>query len=41
MPFADLYRAQVALLIRILPIVAEQKAFALKGHGHEDDRASR
>jgi predicted nucleotidyltransferase component of viral defense system len=31
MPFADLYRAQLALLIRILPIVAEQKVFALKG----------
>jgi predicted nucleotidyltransferase component of viral defense system len=31
MPFADPYRAQVALLIRILPIVAEQEVFALKG----------
>lgn len=31
MPFADRYRAQVALLIRVLPLVAEQKVFALKG----------
>jgi predicted nucleotidyltransferase component of viral defense system len=31
MPFADRYRAQVALLLRVLPLVAEQKAFALKG----------
>lgn len=31
MPFADLYRRQVALLIRVLPMVAEQECFALKG----------
>lgn len=31
MPFADIYRRQVALLIRLLPIVAEEKCFALKG----------
>jgi len=31
MPFADIYRRQVALLIRLLPLVAEEKCFALKG----------
>src|SRR5256714_15547639 len=31
MPFRDQYRRQVALLIRILPLVAEEKCFALKG----------
>lgn len=31
MPFSDLYRRQVALLIRILPFVAEEENFALKG----------
>lgn len=31
MPFAEVYRQQVALLIRLLPIVAEEKCFALKG----------
>ncbi|HEX4408995.1 MAG TPA: nucleotidyl transferase AbiEii/AbiGii toxin family protein [Xanthobacteraceae bacterium] len=31
MPFNDIYRRQVALLIRVLPIVAEEKCFALKG----------
>jgi predicted nucleotidyltransferase component of viral defense system len=31
MPFADQYRRQVALLIRILPIVAQETCFALKG----------
>jgi predicted nucleotidyltransferase component of viral defense system len=31
MAFAEIYRRQVALLIRILPLVAEEKAFALKG----------
>jgi predicted nucleotidyltransferase component of viral defense system len=31
MPFSETYRAQVALLIRILPLVAEEKEFALKG----------
>ena len=31
MAFAELYRRQVALLIRVLPLVAEEKSFALKG----------
>src|SRR5712692_7134933 len=31
MAFAKLYRRQVALLIRVLPLVAEEKCFALKG----------
>jgi predicted nucleotidyltransferase component of viral defense system len=31
MAFAETYRHQVALLIRILPLVAEEKCFALKG----------
>lgn len=31
MPFNDAYRRQVALLIRVFPIVAEQSCFALKG----------
>ena len=31
MPFADTYRRQVALLIRLLPLVAEEKCLALKG----------
>ncbi len=31
MPFRDLYRRQVALLIRILPFLAEEESFALKG----------
>lgn len=31
MPFAELYRKQVALLIRVLPLVAREKSFALKG----------
>lgn len=31
MPSLDSYRQQVALLIRVLPFVAEEKAFALKG----------
>ena len=31
MAFAEIYRRQVALLIRTLPLVAEEKAFALKG----------
>jgi len=31
MPFADVYRRQVALLIRILPLIAEEESFALKG----------
>jgi predicted nucleotidyltransferase component of viral defense system len=30
-PFSDIYRRQVALLIRLLPIVAKRKDFALKG----------
>lgn len=31
MPFSETYRRQVALLIRVLPIIAEEKCFALKG----------
>ena len=31
MPFGDSYRKQAALLMRVLPIVAEEKDFALKG----------
>src|SRR5690348_15932031 len=31
MAFSENYRRQVALLIRTLPLVAEEKAFALKG----------
>lgn len=31
MPFRELYRRQVALLIRILPLVAEEEELALKG----------
>lgn len=31
MPFSDLYRRQAALLVRILPLVAEETCFALKG----------
>jgi predicted nucleotidyltransferase component of viral defense system len=31
MPFSDQYRAQVSLLVRILPFVAREKCFALKG----------
>jgi predicted nucleotidyltransferase component of viral defense system len=31
MPFSDIYRRQVALLIRILPLVAQEEEFALKG----------
>jgi predicted nucleotidyltransferase component of viral defense system len=31
MPFNEAYRRQVALLVRILPVVAEEKCFALKG----------
>jgi predicted nucleotidyltransferase component of viral defense system len=31
MAFADVYRRQVALLIRILPLIAEEDCFALKG----------
>lgn len=31
MPFNDAYRRQAALLVRILPYVAEQECFALKG----------
>ncbi len=31
MPFADIYRRQVALLVRTLPLVAEEDCFALKG----------
>ncbi len=31
MAYRDLYRRQVALLIRVLPYVAEETVFALKG----------
>jgi hypothetical protein len=31
MTFHDTYRKQAALLVRILPFVAEEKCFALKG----------
>jgi predicted nucleotidyltransferase component of viral defense system len=31
MPFADIYRRQVALLIRLVPLIAEENCFALKG----------
>jgi predicted nucleotidyltransferase component of viral defense system len=31
MPFRDLYRRQAALLVRVLPHVAKEKEFALKG----------
>jgi Nucleotidyl transferase AbiEii toxin, Type IV TA system len=31
MPFSDLYRRQALLLIRVLPMVAEEPEFALKG----------
>ena len=31
MPFRDIHRNQVALLIRAIPLVAEQECFALKG----------
>jgi hypothetical protein len=31
MPFADVYRRQVALLIRIPPLIAEEEGLALKG----------
>jgi predicted nucleotidyltransferase component of viral defense system len=31
MTFRDIYRRQVALLVRILPLVAEESCFALKG----------
>ena len=31
MPFVDIYRRQVALLIRLLPLIAEENCFALKG----------
>src|SRR5258707_371443 len=31
MAFRDIYRQQVALLIRILPLIAEETCFALKG----------
>src|SRR5258708_3289722 len=31
MPFTDIYRRQVALLIRVLPLVAAEDCFALKG----------
>lgn len=31
MAFADIYKRQVALLLRVLPIVTDEQCFALKG----------
>jgi len=31
MAFADVYRRQAALLVRVLPVIAEEECFALKG----------
>ena len=31
MPFSDQYHRQVSLLVRILPYVAQEECFALKG----------
>jgi hypothetical protein len=31
MAFRDIYRKQAALLIRVLPLIAEERCFALKG----------
>ena len=31
MPFSDIYRRQVSLLVRVLPFVARETCFALKG----------
>ncbi len=31
MPVSEAYRAQVTLLVRVLPLVAEEAVFALKG----------
>jgi predicted nucleotidyltransferase component of viral defense system len=31
MPFSDQYRKQAELLVRILPFVAQEECFALKG----------
>jgi len=31
MAFRDIYRRQVALLVRILPLIADESCFALKG----------
>jgi hypothetical protein len=31
MPVAELYRRQVALLIKVIPLVAAESCFALKG----------
>jgi predicted nucleotidyltransferase component of viral defense system len=31
MPASEAYRAQVSLLVRVLPLVAEENVFALKG----------
>lgn len=31
MAFADIYKRQVALLLRVLPVVTEEQCFALKG----------
>ncbi len=35
MPVAEQYRRQAALLIRVLPFVAEEACFALKGGRHQ------
>ena len=31
MPASEAHRAQVSLLVRVLPLVAEENVFALKG----------
>jgi hypothetical protein len=31
MPAAEMYRRQAALLVRTIPLVAEERCFALKG----------
>jgi hypothetical protein len=31
MPFSEVYRRQVALLMRTLPLIANEECFALKG----------
>jgi len=31
MPFGEVYRRQVQLLVRTLPLVAQEECFALKG----------
>jgi len=41
MPFNDVYRRQVELLVRTLPYVAEEECFALKYFRHFRDHMSR